>query len=387
MSESGQLVVVGSGIRAVGQLTLETVAWIEAADVVCYVLADPLTERWILNHAAQAEDLSRLHDPEQPRLYSYATMAARLVDHARRGRTVVGVFYGHPGVFTSPSHWALELAASEGIEARMLPGVSAEDCLFADLGVDPGQGAFQAYEATEMLLTARIPSPDAHVVVWQIGVVAAQTLATGSGLRVFVDYLLRFYPANHPVTHYRAPQTVLGRALNQPVPLQDLADVPVSVTSTLYIPPMVKRAIDPAVVAELDDGSSPQVEKPPTHFGDVRSFVGAHGDATMALPEPDWYTPLPAEESRLEALIHAIDDPETLSKYAAAPGVFLGAAGLDTIEMWSALAGDEDWIAACVRHGSGAAAAVALGLAESEQQARTFQIGRDGRLLRPRRTT
>lgn len=383
MTEPGRLIIVGSGIRAVGQLTLETVAWIEAADVVCYVLADPVTERWIQQHAAEVEDLSRLHDPAQPRLHSYATMAARLVDHARRGRTVVGVFYGHPGVFTSPSHWAVELAVSEGIDARMLPGVSAEDCLFADLGVDPGQGAFQAYEATEMLLTARTPSPDSHVVVWQIGVVAAQNLSTGSGLGAFTDYLLRFYPPDHVVTHYRAAQTVLGRPLQQHVPLQDLAAIPASVTSTLYIPPAVQRPIDAQVVAALADDSPVDVDRPPSTFDEVRGFVGEHADSTVPLPSPQWHAPLPGQTSRLEALMAAIDDPTTLPKYAASPGLFLGAAGLDTIEMWAALTGDEDWIAACVRYGSGVAAAVALGVATDEEHARGFRIGRDGGLLRP----
>lgn len=382
MSTKGRLIVAGSGIRAVGQLTLETVAWIEAADVVCYVLADPVTERWVLDHARDAEDLSQLHDPAQARLYSYATMAARLVDHARRGKTVVGLFYGHPGVFTSPSHWAVELAQSEGIDARMLPGVSAEDCLFADLGVDPGRGAFQAFEATEMLLTQREPAPDAHVVIWQIGVIAAQQLGTGAGLRAFTDYLLRFYPADHEVVHYRAPQTAVGQPLRQNVRLADLPNVGASVTSTLYIPPVVSRSIDAEQVARLDDGSAPEVAKPPSCFADAAAFVGVHADASVALPEPDWHQSLPADPTRVEALLTALEDPSTRAVYEKQPGVFLGAAGLDTVEMWSVLTGNEEWLAACIRYGSGLTAAVALGVVDNEEQARGLLIARDGRLVR-----
>lgn len=384
MTEPGRLIIAGSGIRAVGQLTLETVAWVEAADVVCYVLADPVTERWVLDHARAAEDLSRLHDPEQVRLFSYATMAARLVDHARRGKTVVGLFYGHPGVFTSPSHWAVELARSEGIEATMLPGVSAEDCLFADLGVDPGQGAFQAFEATEMLLTKREPASDAHVVVWQIGVIAAQQLVAGAGLRAFTDYLLGFYPADHEVIHYRAPQTVLGKPLHQTVRLADLPTVAASVTSTLYVPPVRRREIDASQVAALDDGSAPEVAKPPSSFLDAATFVGACGDAATALPRPAWHQGLPAEPSRVEALLSALADPQTLLVYEKQPGIFLGAAGLDTVELWAALTCNEEWLAACIRHGSGAAAAVALGAVDTEEQARALLIAADGRLVRRR---
>jgi siroheme synthase len=384
MSTKGRLIIAGSGIRAVGQLTLETVAWIEAADVVCYVLADPVTERWVLDHARSAEDLSRLHDPGRARLHSYATMAARMVAHARSGRTVVGLFYGHPGVFTSPSHWAVQLAGEEGIEARMLPGVSAEDCLCADLGVDPGQGAFAAFEATEMLLTRRVPVTDAHVVVWQVGVVAAQQLATGSGLAVLTDYLSGYYPAEHEVVHYRAPQTALGRPLQQRVTLRELPGLAVSVTSTLYIPPLVARPIDAGQVAMLDDGSAPDVDGPPGSFAEAARFVGDCGDADVALPLPGWYQELPSRPSRLEALLTALEEPATLSAYQEAPGVFLGAAGLDVVEMWAALMGNEDWLAACVRYGSGTAAAVELGVVESEDQARGLLITRDGRLVRRR---
>jgi hypothetical protein len=37
----------------------------------------------------------------------------------------------------------------------MLPGISAEDCLFADLGIDPGIYGCQSYEATDFLANGR----------------------------------------------------------------------------------------------------------------------------------------------------------------------------------------------------------------------------------------
>ena len=41
-SSDERLVVVGTGIRAVGQLTTETIAWIRAVDRVLYVTTDPV---------------------------------------------------------------------------------------------------------------------------------------------------------------------------------------------------------------------------------------------------------------------------------------------------------------------------------------------------------
>ena len=362
----GRLVIVGTGITGVSQLTLEAVAWIEAADVVCYVLADPLTERWVQEHARSAEDLARLHRSGAPRLQAYRDMSARLVEHARNGRLVVGVFYGHPGVFTSPSHWAVQAAGAEGIPARMLPAVSAEDCLFADLGIDPGDGACQSFEATDMLIRARVPATDAHLVVWQVGVVAQMGLRSGGRhIAELVQYLERFYPANHMVTHYQAAQSVVAEPTIQPVPLGELGTLPLAVTSTLYVPPLGARDYDLAIAASIDlDRSMP--EQPDQDPANV-----------------DWYRPMSAEPSRLGALLTSLStDPSLLDSVRSDPRPYLAAIGLDVIEAWAFLSGDQGWINACIREGNGPAAAVALGAAATQQEASTFFVHTDGRLVK-----
>lgn len=333
--------------------------------MVCYVLADPLTERWIHDHARQAEDLALLHRTGVPRVQAYREMSERLVDHARAGRLVVGVFYGHPGVFTSPSHWAIDTARAEGISARMLPAVSAEDCLFADLGIDPGDGACQSFEATDMLIRAREPATDAHVVVWQIGVVAQRGLEVDGGhITEFVRYLERFYPADHVVTHYQAAQSVVADPTIEPIPLGELPAAALAVTSTLYVPPLRERAYD------LDLAASVQLDAEPTPPPD---------DPAAA----DWYRPLSARPGPLGVLVASLStDPSLLTDVRADPRPYLAAVGLDVIEAWAFLARDQRWMNACIREGSGPAAAVALGAAADQEQARTFFVHPDGRLVR-----
>ncbi len=386
--------VVGSGICSVSQLTLEAVAWIEAADVVCYVLADPLTQRWIHQHARETEDLARLHRPDLPRLHAYRAMSDRLVEHARAGRLVVAVFYGHPGVFTSPSHWAVAAARANGIPARMLAAVSAEDCLFADLGVDPGDGACQSYEATDMIIRARVPATDAHLIVWQVGVVAQLGLG-GSGSRVdaLVAYLRRFYPGDHLVTHYQAAQSVAADAVVQVVPLADLASLPLAVTSTLYVPPLTTRDWDLELAAalgldqppaELEAAAGPgdHADSDTATSGSGTSRVDASGVAA-SLTDADWYRPLAAGGSRLADLLTTLStDPSLLEAVRADPRPYLGALGLDVIEAWAFLARDQAWINACLHAGSGPAAAVVLGAATTEEEARGFFVHTDGRLVR-----
>jgi hypothetical protein len=378
----GQLIIVGSGITGIAQLTLEAVAWVEAADVVCYVLADPLTERWLHEHARETEDLARLHRPDEPRLRAYRAMSERLVEHARAGRLVVGVFYGHPGVFTSPSHWAIRAARSAGLRARMLAAVSAEDCLFADLGVDPGEGAGQSFEATDLLVRARVPATDAHVVIWQIGVVAQLGLrAEGGHVASLVAYLLRFYPGDHLVTHYQAAQSVVTDPVIQTVPLADLGSLPLAVTSTLYVPPRQERRPDVTIARELG------LDGPPTDAAaEIAGGPASEpGPAPAPAAEPDWYRPIAAGPSRLATLVAALStDPSLLAEVRREPAAYLAAFGLDVIERWAFLARDQAWISACVREGSGPAAAVAVGAAATEAEARTFFVHRDGRLVRRR---
>src|SRR5882757_5086244 len=87
----------------------------------------------------------------------------------RAGHSVLGVFYGHPGVFVSPSHRAIAVAREEGYKAKMLPGISAEDYMFADLEFDPSQSSCNTYEATELLLRDRHLDPAIQHIIWQVG--------------------------------------------------------------------------------------------------------------------------------------------------------------------------------------------------------------------------
>ena len=94
----------------------------------------------------------------------------------RAGHVVLGIFYGHPGVFVSPSHRAIAIAREEGYKARMLPGVSAEDYLFADLGFDPACEGCVTYEASDLLIRNRPLNPSSHNIIWQVGAIGISNM-------------------------------------------------------------------------------------------------------------------------------------------------------------------------------------------------------------------
>ena len=154
-------------------------------------------------------------------------------------------FYGHPGVFVTPSHEAIRRAREEGFPARMLPAISAEDCLFADLGVDPARSAARATRRPTSSSTRRRVDPTAALVLWQIGTVGRDAAAAGAAGRAgsrCSSSARELYPAR--------PRGRRLRGLALPgfdplitVPLSELSPPSTSrAMSTLYVPPLAPSA-------------------------------------------------------------------------------------------------------------------------------------------------
>ena len=102
------------------------------------------------------------------RMMTYYQMAEVMLHPIREGKKVVTIYYGHPGIFVYASHRAIKIAHKQGLKAKMLPAVSALDCLFADLGIDPSFPGLQVLEATDFLLRNRRVLTDEHLVLHQV---------------------------------------------------------------------------------------------------------------------------------------------------------------------------------------------------------------------------
>lgn len=173
---------------------------------------------------------------------SYAEMVRRILAPLEQGRNVCAAFYGHPGVFVWPAHEALRQARSRGHRAVMYPGISAEDCLFADLGLDPAVHGCQSYEATDFLLHARRFDPTAALILWQpvtLGDLGRSAFEHDpEWLRVLAEALAADYPADHPVTIYEAAAFPLEPPRIEQLPLERLHRARLTQASTLYLPPV-----------------------------------------------------------------------------------------------------------------------------------------------------
>jgi len=253
MSErKGRLVVVGTGLRTTGHMTVEAIAWIKRADKVLYVVGDPVAEEMLEALNPNTISLQTLYSADVKRINTYNAMVDRIMEEVRAGHSVCGVFYGHPGVFVYPSHKAIEQARAEGYPAVMLPGVSAEDCLFADLGIDPATTGCSSYEATDWLFNVRPTDPASAMVLWQIGVLGNEGYNPGGRyatpmMPLLVAKLGASYPLYHQVAIYEAAVQFGCKPSIHWVPIAGLATAPMSAASTLYIPPASQSVVDQRV--------------------------------------------------------------------------------------------------------------------------------------------
>jgi hypothetical protein len=248
----GTLVVVGTGIKIADHTTPEALRAMRMAQKLFYLVADSLSDSWVRDLNPTAESLKDAYQPGRTRRAAYRDMVDRILAAVRAGSRTCAAFYGHPGVFVGPSHDAIRRARREGFRARMLPGISAEDCLFADLGVNPAASGCQSFEATDFLAARRRFDPSSALILWQVGVLGEPGARAGMECRperlaVLTARLGRFYPPRHPVFLYQAsPFSICDAAITR-TSLARLREVRVHPMMTLYVPPRPSRLRDPRV--------------------------------------------------------------------------------------------------------------------------------------------
>ncbi len=281
MPGTGHLACVGIGMMLGAHLAPRARSHIEQAEVVFAAVSDALVELWLQTLRPDLRSLQPYYAQGKSRHQTYREMVAAMLAEVRAGRSVCGVFYGHPGVFARVPHDAIAQARAEGFEACMEPGISAEGCLYADLGIDPGRFGCQHYEASQFLLYRRRFDPTATLVLWQIGIVGDRSCArfeTGRAYReLLVERLLEDYPPQHEVIVYEAATLPIATPRVDRVALSRLPQTQLTLQSTLVIPPALDAQPDPAMRARL-------AELDRAHASGASSTEPTRGDEDVECP-------------------------------------------------------------------------------------------------------
>lgn len=247
-SRNGSLFIIGTGIKPIVDLSLGSEAHIKSADIVLYCVADPATEKRIHELNRNSISLYGLYDNGKPRDITYRQMRDQILNEVRADRRVCVAFYGHPGIFARAPHEAIRIARAEGFRAEMTPAVSAEDTLFADLGLDPSSHGVQSLDATDFLVHNRHLDTSFHVILWQPECVGDSGFNFGGYKRhnfpILINSLFRYYAPDHPIVIYDAstfhhlPPQIRKKTIST-ISVGDLSGI-----STLYIPPTRAPSVD-----------------------------------------------------------------------------------------------------------------------------------------------
>jgi precorrin-2 methylase len=253
----GRLACVGLGMTLGSHLTPLARSHIAQADVVFAGLSDAIAEEWLKRMHPHVRSLQPYYAEGKPRMKTYREWVALMMDELRAGKRVCGVFYGHPGIFAWSPHKVIEQARAEGYDAHMEPGISAEDCLYADLGFDPGRYGCQHFEASQLLYCERRIDPAGYLVLWQVGVVGNRSVGrfdTGPAYRaLLVERLEQDYPSDHEVIVYRGATLPIEQPRIQRITLRELATVPLTAEETVVLPPAVTLQPNHAMLTRLQE--------------------------------------------------------------------------------------------------------------------------------------
>jgi hypothetical protein len=237
----GEVVFVGTGFSLVTQTTPEALGAMRRADKLFHVVAEPAAAVWIKSLNPTAESLALLYREGKPRGETYREMVGRILEHVHRGEKVCVALYGHPTIGCDPTQMVLALGRDEGFAVRILPAISSDACLYADLGIDPMVDGIQAYEAS--VFVQRRPRIDTRtpIVLWQIGFIGESSIqfsgrANKPGVTALARRLTAYYGKDHKVAIYQAswypflPSTVIW------TDIRSLPETATAAVATLFVP-------------------------------------------------------------------------------------------------------------------------------------------------------
>lgn len=256
MEESPKLILVGSGIKTISHLSLETKNSIENASQVLFLINEPALEQYIRRLNTQHTNLEEIYFENASRSEAYKKITDEIVSSclSNSGQVCV-VIYGHPTIFAKPGLDAVRHLENIGINTSILPGISTADCLFADLAINPGSQGCISIDSTEFLCRDEIFTPYSHLILWQPGMIGTQTHEFHSNREQLLDALYKklrsSYPDNHPVILYEAAIYPGLHPFIEKIKLNKLSEYNFNTLTTIYIPPIKKPKINHQLIDEL----------------------------------------------------------------------------------------------------------------------------------------
>jgi hypothetical protein len=218
-----------------------------SAERLFHCVVDPAVELWLKELNNSATSLNHLYQEGRDRSETYRDMVDTFVTSVRAGYSTCAAYYGHPGVFVEATHRTIRRLRREGYPARMVPGVSTDGCLYADLLINPGDDGMQSYEASDFLFSCREFNPTSGLILWQVGVIGESDWTSKprrhpERLEQLREFLGRTYPDTHRIVLYFASTFPCDPPQIRKFALRDLPKRRVYPMEMLYVPPLRRRS-------------------------------------------------------------------------------------------------------------------------------------------------
>jgi tetrapyrrole methylase family protein/MazG family protein len=233
------ITVVGLGPGPVEGLTREAEQALLLTDKVFVRTVGHPVCRWLRDQGRQVIGFDHLYTmpwPQPSDIYEFIVNAL-LTEASLRGTVVYGL-PGSPVVLEDTSHDLRRRGAGRGIEVKTVLGVGFLDQLLAEVNLDSSLG-FQVVLPLRHLQPGHF---DKH-----LPMIVCQIQATRSSehrVDLTMKWLLKAYPADHPVTLVWTDGLPAYVTQSEVVALQDLATAynKARYFASLYVPPLPRAA-------------------------------------------------------------------------------------------------------------------------------------------------
>lgn len=250
------LIVVGLGIKFFAHLTKEAETVLRKSDKVLYLTNDDHYESFIHDINPASESLESIYFSCASRAHAYQAIQTKILSELQIGKTLCFAIYGHPTFFVQTVPDLYEHTKRLGLSMKVLPAVSAMDCMLADLCINPGDRDMQIFDATNILVYKKQLDWSSHIFIYQLGAVGESSHLREPHMlarrtKFFCDYLAKQVKGDPKVVIYEASQLPKRSSVVTRSTLKTLYLHPISPIATIYIPPVEQRPKQADVIDAL----------------------------------------------------------------------------------------------------------------------------------------
>lgn len=239
-AQKNTLYIAGSGIKTLAHLTQECKKLINTCDKVLYLLNEPLAKEYILSKTKNSLDLNEIYFSEDSRKAVYNKITTRIITELKQCSTLGVICYGHPFFCADPFLHAAKIATNDGYNVVVFPGISAIDCMFSDLLIDPTTNGLQLYEASHLINSNKTVERLSDLIVLQVGFVNVKNHphleSSASGFVELCHYLQSIYEPGHECYVYEASLYPSIKPRVEKIRLDKLHSCNVTTLTSIYLP-------------------------------------------------------------------------------------------------------------------------------------------------------